>query len=121
MAVLWAICAGLTIALRPLWIAGSGLLPRCPWHAVTGWPCPGCGSTRAIVHLLNGDALGALAHNPLVASGALLFVLGGLIAPAWLLCGGRAVSIGAGPGRRVRAAAAAVVLANWAWLAFAGV
>lgn len=121
MAVLWAICAGLTILLRPVWLAGAGLLPRCAWRALTGWPCPGCGTTRAIVHLLHADPAGALAHNPLAAGGAMVFVAGGLVAPGWLLCGGRAFAISGRLGFRWTAAAALVVLANWAWLAFAGV
>lgn len=39
--------------------------PPCPFHFVTGLFCPGCGSTRALHHLLRGHFLNALAYNPL--------------------------------------------------------
>lgn len=41
---------------------GTPLLP-CPFHAATGLWCPGCGMTRGLHKLLNGDALGALGSN----------------------------------------------------------
>ena len=39
---------------------------RCPFHAVTGWYCPGCGGTRALGALLRGDAVAALQDNVLM-------------------------------------------------------
>lgn len=44
----------------------AGWLPACPFHAVTGWWCPGCGLTRATHHLLRGDVGAALAHHAFV-------------------------------------------------------
>ena len=69
-----------------------------------------CGTTRAVVHLLEGDPAGALAHNPLATVAALAFVLGGLFAPIWLLCGGRAVAVSGRPGIVGIAAAVLIVL-----------
>ena len=40
----------------------GGFLP-CPFHAVTGLWCPGCGMTRALHSLLHGDVAGALSSN----------------------------------------------------------
>jgi hypothetical protein len=40
--------------------------PPCLFHALTGLQCPGCGSTRALHHLLHGDVGGALRLNPLL-------------------------------------------------------
>lgn len=54
--------------------AAHSLLPSCPFHALTGLYCPGCGSTRALYSLLHGDAVQALAMNPLLVA-ALPFVL----------------------------------------------
>jgi len=40
--------------------------PKCPFRLVTGWQCPGCGSTRACYHLLHLDLVGAFKLNPLM-------------------------------------------------------
>jgi len=40
-------------------------LPACPWHTMTGWNCPGCGSTRALHQLACGNPVAALRLNPL--------------------------------------------------------
>jgi hypothetical protein len=40
--------------------------PFCPVYALTGLYCPGCGSMRALHHLLHGDIAGALTFNPLL-------------------------------------------------------
>jgi uncharacterized protein DUF2752 len=42
-----------------------GHYPTCPFLAVSGLYCPGCGSLRAVHDLLHGDLHGALARNPL--------------------------------------------------------
>ena len=44
----------------------------CPLRAGTGIPCPGCGGTRSARSLLEFDLPSALAHNPLLAFGALV-------------------------------------------------
>ena len=41
-----------------------GHYPTCPFLALTGWWCPGCGSLRAIHDLAHLDVAGALGHNP---------------------------------------------------------
>lgn len=38
----------------------------CPMLQLTGWQCPGCGSTRALYSLLHGDVAQAYAMNPLL-------------------------------------------------------
>jgi hypothetical protein len=44
----------------------SQVFPTCPFLAVTGLQCPGCGGTRAMYSLLHGDVVGAVRMNPLV-------------------------------------------------------
>jgi len=121
VAALWAICALALIALRPVWLGAAGLLPACPFHAWAGWPCPGCGTTRAVSRLLHADLWGAVRFNPLAAIGSAGFLVGGLGAPVWLACGGPAPSLPTRTAPFVRIAAVAAVLANWAWIAAAGV
>ncbi len=43
--------------------------PSCPFHAITGWLCPLCGSLRAVHALVRGAPLTALAFNPLLVAG----------------------------------------------------
>lgn len=40
--------------------------PKCPFKAVTGLDCPGCGSQRAIHALLHGHFSEAMRHNALI-------------------------------------------------------
>jgi hypothetical protein len=40
--------------------------PRCPFHALTGLYCPGCGSLRALHRLVHGDLYAAFRLNPLM-------------------------------------------------------
>jgi hypothetical protein len=57
----------------------GGVFPICPFRALTGLWCPGCGLTRATHHLLRGDLGRALHYNVLVI--AILATL----AAAWAL------------------------------------
>lgn len=44
----------------------SAFFPACPFRSLTGLLCPGCGSQRAIHHLLNFDIAGAFRENMLL-------------------------------------------------------
>jgi hypothetical protein len=46
--------------------ASSGLFPPCPFRAITGLNCPGCGTLRGLHQLLHGHPLAALDLNPLM-------------------------------------------------------
>ena len=121
VAALWAVCALAALALRPFWIPLAGGVPPCLLHLWTGLPCPGCGSTRAVVRLLQGELRAGLAFNPLTACVAGGFVVGGIAAPAWLALGGRVPEIPAKPRPGWIAVLVIVVAANWAWLVASGV
>ena len=56
----------------------SGSWGHCPFLALTGLPCPGCGGLRAINDLTNGDLHGALASN------AMAVVLAAALSVLWL-------------------------------------
>ena len=69
---------------RSLWIIVGGaalvlalFLPTCPFHALTGLHCPGCGSTRALHALFTGHPLQAIGFNLLavLAVPVVLYVL----------------------------------------------
>ena len=42
----------------------------CPFHAITGLYCPGCGGTRAVIALLHGRLLSSFLYHPFVPYGA---------------------------------------------------
>jgi len=44
------------------------IFPKCIFHSLTGWYCPGCGSQRAFSALLHGEFWDAVNYN-------LLFIL----------------------------------------------
>lgn len=46
--------------------AGSSLLPGCLLYRCTGLLCFGCGSTRAMQALVQGNVVSSLAYNPLL-------------------------------------------------------
>lgn len=121
VAWLWAFCAASALLLRPFWLLGAPLAPRCLWHAWTGVACPTCGATRALTRLLHADLAGALAVNPLVTVAALGFVVGGLAAPIWIGIAWSVPELPAGPKPRWAAIAGAAVGANWAWLIAHGI
>ncbi len=52
----------------------SGSYGVCPFLAVTGHPCPGCGGLRAVNELTHGDVVGALSSN-LLAVGLLALLV----------------------------------------------
>jgi hypothetical protein len=72
--------AGL-VALLPFtwWLARFDVLPHvklCMFERFTGRPCPGCGMTRSILDLAQGDVVGSLRMHPLGV------VLAGLVVAA---------------------------------------
>lgn len=87
---------GLLFLFNP---AQHSFYPRCAFHQLTGWQCPGCGGLRAAHQLLHGHVLEALRLNALAV----------LILPlaAWWLWRNWARG-----GARVRV--------RWVWLFLAG-
>ena len=67
------------LAFSYLVLVAAGFRIPCPIHALTGFYCPGCGSTRAVKAVLNGDLPLAFHDNALlmvspavIASGLLI-------------------------------------------------
>lgn len=61
---LFVVLAG--VAAVSLWKPGtSAFLPPCPFHALLGLFCPGCGATRMLYHLVHGHLITSFRQNPL--------------------------------------------------------
>ena len=104
-----AIGLGACVAIGVVDPTGGPVL--CPFRAMTGLYCPGCGATRMMHRLVVGDPLGALHMNPLA------FVFIPLM--AWWYFAGLTAMVG-GPRwstprftARQTAALAVAVLAFW--------
>ena len=80
-AIIWlgiSVGAVFLYLFNPASPANQGIFPKCPFRLLTGWQCPGCGSTRAFHQLLHGHLLAAFELNPLVML-TLPFIVYGLI------------------------------------------
>jgi hypothetical protein len=115
----WVIA--LLVVYAAVIVAGAWLARRhgvdfvlCQFKRVTGRPCPGCGSTRGVLALLEGRPLEAWLWNPLVMS-----ALGALVLLATLRAA-TARRFELELDRPTRALAwtcgSALLVANWIWL-----
>jgi uncharacterized protein DUF2752 len=64
IALVWLTIAGTAVYLFIFEPGKTGFFPVCPFRALTGFTCPGCGSTRALHQMLHGDLIGAFKLNP---------------------------------------------------------
>lgn len=85
----------------------------CPVRRLFGVPCPGCGSTRAVLLLLRGDFFGAATMNPVAVALSIVVPLW------WLFFRRREWSRGAKAA--VLVVATVAVSASWAWKLFLAV
>lgn len=115
---LWGGAVLLCAAAAPWTPALAQGMPACPFRELLGVPCLTCGSTRALAALTRIDLGAAFDWNPLVAGAGILFIAGGVVALGAALAG---VEVRAPrPTALLRAALAAAIAANWAFLVAAG-
>lgn len=65
----WWLLAVAAVAAAGVWQLGAqppDWYPPCPFHALAGLHCPGCGSARTVHALVHGEWGRALAFNPLI-------------------------------------------------------
>lgn len=77
------------------WVLASARVP-CGFARVFHVPCPGCGSTRAMLALAHGDLAGLLRHNPLAPMMTLFVVLLSVQALGSVLATGTFARVGDG-------------------------
>ncbi len=118
----WAVLAG-AYAAGGLVVARfapgvTTVLPPCPFRALTGLPCPTCGTTRALLALANGHPGAALLENPLAVAVALTALAAGVWGLGRFLAPSHVPPLAPAPDRETRWArlAAVALLLNWAYL-----
>jgi len=65
-ATIWLVSAGGAAYLFVFEPGRTGIFPTCPFRTLTGWNCPGCGTTRGLHQLLHGHVVAAFELNPLM-------------------------------------------------------
>ncbi len=113
---LWGAVAVCSLLLRAFWLALAPLVPACPFRAITGIPCPTCGTTHAALALLNGRLADAFAANPLAALAGIAFMAGGLLAPVWTAFNWPVPEIPSPLPGSARGAIVVLILAGWAYV-----
>jgi hypothetical protein len=121
--VLWLWVTGATACWFALVMTRPEVrVPLCVFKQITGWPCPTCGTTRAVLAALRADVPGAFAMNPLMT--VMAMAAGAYLVYAAIVVGFRLPRFRPLPSpsaaRLWRMAAIAVVTANWAYLIAVG-
>lgn len=84
---IWGSSAAAVVIAAGAWLlynyapTAYGFYPRCLFKMLTGLECPGCGSTRALHHLLHGRVEEAFLLNPMIflVMAVVLFALPSLV------------------------------------------
>ena len=110
-----------------VFLGGAGWLwlglpfPRCPFLAMTGYPCLTCGATRCAIGFAHGDFAHALNWNPLAALGLCAVLLFDIYAAIVLVARTprfRIIDWTRAEKRYVRIAVVLLIGANWVYLLF---
>lgn len=121
--LMWGSLLLIAALLGAAWLSLGLPTPLCPLHALSGIPCPTCGTTRAASALLHGDISRALAWNPLTALALAFAALYVLYAAAVVI--GKLPrlrwEVSCAESRWIRIFAILLIAANWAYLLLRGV
>jgi hypothetical protein len=121
LALVLALGAASGLALLPLAARLAPWIPPCPFHALTGLPCVGCGTTRALVALSRGDVPAALAWNPLSALAMIAGAGACILLPLWVALRQPVPLLAPELPRRARMLLVALLALDWAYLVLKGV
>lgn len=121
LALLWTGVALALVAFSPVATRLAAGAPSCPIRTWFDLPCLSCGTTRAALALARFDPGAALAYNPLAALGWMGLVAGGLVAGCMVATGRPLPRFRIRPTLALRLTAAAILIANWAYLIHAGI
>lgn len=122
--LLWALVGLAALGAASLILAAGVpvVVPACVFKGLTGWPCPTCGTTRALLALAAADPRAAFGFNPLaaaVAAGWATYIPYGLGA-AWGLWPRARLRLDGLDAQVVGVGAIGVFCANWIYLIAAG-
>jgi Protein of unknown function (DUF2752) len=113
---------GLVGLLIARFIPVARLIPfwGCKFRQITGYPCPGCGLTRVADRVAHFHFLAALKANPLGTIAALgFFVLAGwMVLHLLFRVPMLDVDLSEAEWKKIRWAAPALFVANYAWVVF---
>jgi hypothetical protein len=83
----WKIASVIVLGIIGGWVlytfppVTTAFYPQCTFRQLTGFDCPGCGSTRALHALLHGRFAEAFRFNPLLFA---LMIVAGISVPSML-------------------------------------
>ena len=102
-----------------IWLSFGLPTLRCPFLAVTGYPCLTCGATRCSIALVHGNLLAAWLWNPLALVALCAVALFDIYAAIVLIAGAprlRLVDWTRTEKNTARIAVVAIILVNWIYL-----
>ena len=117
--LVWLVISVVAFAAGALWLRFGLPTMRCPFLAMTGYPCLTCGATRSSIAFAHGHFAAAVNWNPLATLGLCALVLFDVYALVVLLARTprlRMVDWSAGEKTLVRTGAVSLLLLNWAYL-----
>jgi Protein of unknown function (DUF2752) len=117
--LVWLAVSGAALVGGAVWLRLGLPTLRCPFLAVTGYPCLTCGATRCAIALFHGNFAGAWSWNPLALAALVGVALFDLYAAVILVTRAprlRAIAWTRVEKNAVRALVITLIAVNWAYL-----
>jgi hypothetical protein len=117
--LVWLVVSLAAVVGGAIWLRLGLPTPRCPFLAVTGYPCLTCGATRCAIAFLHGNIIGAWLWNPLALVALCGVALFDMYAAIVLLTDAprlRVIELTRAQKNAVRIAVVAFIVMNWIYL-----